>query len=294
MAALRPSWETNATPLSRMAEAYQGAEARSYSPSFSERVGNSLQDLFMAGGMQPYPAGHLGRGLRDLMQLSPLGVPMAVGDFQHARQQGDTLGSILNAAAFIPGAKALGKYASYNARPMMVELDGAIKRRSVSPAGDGRFFIGTDGAHYTGTGTRADPLRAASEDAINLAYDDKQKYIQQVRERVLADRQKLTDQAEVIGDQFRAQGYKVNVSDPGDTTSRYLTVNDGRRDYKVRIADHPQPLDWVDNPVTGRSEYKVVGGYSREMKQRHPAADFSIDPETKLTPQDILAKLLSQ
>lgn len=107
MAALRPSWETNATPLSRMAEAYQGAEARSYSPSFSERVGNSLQDLFMAGGMQPYPAGHLGRSLRDLAQISPLGVPMAVGDFQHARQQGDTLGAVLNAAAFVPGSSAM-------------------------------------------------------------------------------------------------------------------------------------------------------------------------------------------
>jgi len=105
--ALRPSWETNATPLSRMGSVFGQPEARSYSPSLSERVGNSLQDLFMSGGMEPYTAGHLGRGLRDLAQISPLGVPMAVGDFQHSRQQGDMLGSVLNAAAIIPGAKLL-------------------------------------------------------------------------------------------------------------------------------------------------------------------------------------------
>ena len=38
------------------------AEMRSYSPTFSERVGNTMQDALMGVGMPSYPAGHIAHG----------------------------------------------------------------------------------------------------------------------------------------------------------------------------------------------------------------------------------------
>lgn len=40
----------------------------------------------------------------------------------------------------------------------------------------------------------------------------------------------------------------------------------------VRFADHPPPEEWVLNPLTGRSELQVVGGFSRELGRRHQPA----------------------
>lgn len=59
----------------------------------------------MAGGAQPYSAGYIAHGVRDLLGFTPAGIPMAVGDFAHAKSQNDTLGTIAAAMGIIPGVK---------------------------------------------------------------------------------------------------------------------------------------------------------------------------------------------
>jgi hypothetical protein len=84
-------------------------EVRSYSPSFSERIGSWMQDGLMALGAKSYPAGHIAHGVRDLLGWTPLGVPMAVGDTIHAKSQDDMLGTATAMAGMIPGVRSAGK-----------------------------------------------------------------------------------------------------------------------------------------------------------------------------------------
>jgi hypothetical protein len=85
------------------------AEMRAYKPSFSERVGNLFQDALIGLGADPYKAGHIAHGARDVLQLTPAGVPMGIMDFKHDLDEGDHLGAILAAPAMIPGGKPIGR-----------------------------------------------------------------------------------------------------------------------------------------------------------------------------------------
>lgn len=79
---------------------------RAYNPTPSERVGNWIQDLLMAGGAQAYPAGHVAHGVRDLLSMSPLGIGMSAADLLHAKNAGDPMGAAAAAAiGMVPGLK---------------------------------------------------------------------------------------------------------------------------------------------------------------------------------------------
>ena len=81
-----------------------------YSPS--ERVGNWMQDALIAGGMQPYSAGHIGRGVRDAASLiPPVGVTRAGADliYHSPRLEKDAKGDYVAAGdPFLAGANAIG------------------------------------------------------------------------------------------------------------------------------------------------------------------------------------------
>jgi hypothetical protein len=81
------------------------AELRSYQPTFSEKIGNALQDGMMALGADPYSAGHLSHGIRDLLAWTPVGVPMAVGDMKSALDRGDLSAAAINSVGLLPLAR---------------------------------------------------------------------------------------------------------------------------------------------------------------------------------------------
>lgn len=78
---------------------------RAYNPTPSERVGNWIQDLLMAGGAQAYPAGHMAHGMRDILAASPLGIGMSAADLLHAKSAGDPMGAAAAAIGLVPGLK---------------------------------------------------------------------------------------------------------------------------------------------------------------------------------------------
>lgn len=81
------------------------AELRAYNPTQTERVGGWIQDLLMAGGAQPYSAGHIAHGVRDLLSMSPLGIGMSAADLLHAKNAGDPMGAAAAAIGMVPGLK---------------------------------------------------------------------------------------------------------------------------------------------------------------------------------------------
>lgn len=78
---------------------------RAYNPTPSERVGNWIQDLLMAGGAKAYPAGHIAHGVRDLLSMSPLGIGMSAADVLHAKSADDPMGAAAAAIGMVPGLK---------------------------------------------------------------------------------------------------------------------------------------------------------------------------------------------
>jgi hypothetical protein len=83
------------------------AELRSYTPSLRERIAWGIQDGLMALGAKAYEAGHLGRGLTDIMSLTPLGIPFAANDAGRAMQRRDWGGVLVSSLGMLPAAKPL-------------------------------------------------------------------------------------------------------------------------------------------------------------------------------------------
>jgi hypothetical protein len=95
------------------------AELRSYTPSLRERIAWGIQDGLMALGVKAYEAGHLGRGLTDIMSLTPLGIPLAANDAGRAMQRRDWGGVLVSSLGMLPAAKPLSaaeRLAAANAR----------------------------------------------------------------------------------------------------------------------------------------------------------------------------------
>ena len=86
-------------------------ELKPYTPSWSEWIGNKLQDVGMAAGADPYAAGHLGHGVRDVLMASPAGVPVAAADVGFYSGKGDYGNAALNALSLIPAARLGGAVA---------------------------------------------------------------------------------------------------------------------------------------------------------------------------------------
>jgi hypothetical protein len=78
---------------------------RAYRPSPSEKIALALSDGLRALGMDNYNATSGGRTVRDVLGLTPLGIPMAIGDMRHAMGEGDYLGTAVNAAGALPMAR---------------------------------------------------------------------------------------------------------------------------------------------------------------------------------------------
>lgn len=84
-------------------------EMRAYNPMPSERVGQWLQSGFMGLGANPYNAGRMGHGVRDILQATPLGIGMSAADLVHAKNADDPMGAAAAAIGMVPGAGAAGR-----------------------------------------------------------------------------------------------------------------------------------------------------------------------------------------
>ncbi|MEY9184706.1 hypothetical protein [Bradyrhizobium sp. USDA 313] len=106
-----------AVPLVRTSvlppDAQPTAELRAYHPSPSERVRSAAQDALIGIGANPYNAGKLADILTNIVQISPLGVPLSAADYAHYRDTGDNANAAIAAVGAIPGA---GKVASKAAK----------------------------------------------------------------------------------------------------------------------------------------------------------------------------------
>lgn len=49
----------------------------------------------------------------------------------------------------------------------------------------------------------------------------------------------------------------------------------------VRFADHAPPEGYYTNPLTGKEEFGVIGGYSPELGRRHYPATVNVSPERR-------------
>ena len=97
----------------------------------------------MALGLKAYEAGHLGRGLADIMSLTPLGIPLAANDAGRAMQRRDWGGVLVSSLGMLPAAKPLSaaeRLAAANARNL-----GARQIEQIV-AGEGRDLAGPLGA----------------------------------------------------------------------------------------------------------------------------------------------------
>lgn len=77
-------------------------ELKPYTPSWREWIGNKGQDALMALGADPYVAGHLAHGVRDIGMATPLGVPVSGLDVQHYAGQGQYGQAAVNALGLVP------------------------------------------------------------------------------------------------------------------------------------------------------------------------------------------------
>lgn len=144
-----PAYEPPAPAPAPAAEKPQ-AELRAYKPTFSERVGSTLQDILMGLGADPYKAGHLAHGVRDLIGLSPLGIPIAMLDTRDYVNRGDTLGAIMSAGAMIPGGRVASR-AAEEVLPLIRREQSRISprlptavRATEDPLGENRLQIDLD------------------------------------------------------------------------------------------------------------------------------------------------------
>jgi hypothetical protein len=129
-------------PLNDLGQVHTFGELRSYTPPPSERVGDLLQRGLMALGADTYSARHLGQGLRDLAQFSPLGIPLGVADFDHYARQGEIGNAILAALpVMIPPTRMAGKgiRAVHGSPPPMDKTTAYGPRESTPGLGIGHF-----------------------------------------------------------------------------------------------------------------------------------------------------------
>lgn len=78
-------------------------QLRAYNPNPSERVGSWLQQGLIGLGAQPYTAGHLGHGLRDILSATPLGIGMSAADVAHYKAAENPGAMAAAAIGMIPG-----------------------------------------------------------------------------------------------------------------------------------------------------------------------------------------------
>lgn len=158
------------------------------------------------------------------------------------------------------------------------------------------YGMATDAAGFAATapggsrgGRRLQSVPRRSDEALAREYGMTIDDFIKMRQQNLAHNNRFSATADGLRDSAERMGMNARVEAPGDTSSRYLRVSDprwGGQDVTVRIADHPQPTEYVSTP---RGMVNMpVGGYSTELRARHPAADFSVDPATRYTEADAL------
>jgi hypothetical protein len=101
----RPKANQNRGPEPNQLPHPRPAELRRYTPSLRERIAWGIKDGLMALGLKAYAAGHLGRGLADIMSLTPLGIPLAANDAGRAMQRRDWGGVLVSSIGMLPAAK---------------------------------------------------------------------------------------------------------------------------------------------------------------------------------------------
>jgi lambda family phage portal protein len=179
--------------------------------------------------------------------------------------------------------------------PVSIVENGKAKKASLAPVGGlsvtaktAEFFEDQDGGVYVKDILKSTfskiIVRPATEAEKIKAGDFAKGQAREFSEFVLTNNRKFDSKALDLSKQLKSEGHEVKIVVPEDATSRYVYVKPkgGGKEIKIRFADHAQPVANYGKGV------EAVGGYSKEKKERHSAADISIDPKTKLTIEDAL------
>lgn len=116
----------------------------------------------------------------------------------------------------------------------------------------------------------------------------------QFQESLYKEKTKYDAQAKDLAHTIASEtGLDVRVDFPDDSNSRYVFAKMPKGgEFKIRIADHPQPVDWVTRD--GVTKREIVGGYDKKQRRRHTPSDYSIDPNTNGTVEGAIAALKKQ
>ena len=214
--------------------------------------------------------------------------------------------SAVQGVRYPEGAVAYGPY-GIDGAPAFRMRDGGVVEATAADRRHGGLFdladllpmAGVQGgpAGTLGSGART-PRRGRSrvvapqsDEEIAQSFGMTVDELLQVRADNIAQSNRFNEPAERLRLQAEKMGFAAQVEAPGDTTSRYLRLRspNWNSDVTIRIADHAQPMEYVADPRgSGGLVRMPVGGYSKELRARHQAADFSVDPNTRYTEADAL------
>jgi hypothetical protein len=152
-----------------------------------------------------------------------------------------------------------------------------------------KMFVDSKGDIFTGQGTKASPLRAATPDEI--AISKAELIDESIKTRAGVDKshwQRFVAEADSLADYAAENGINVKRVIPDDSNSQYLYLESPKGKAKIRFADHQQPYGTRPDGTQG-----PVGGYSQKTKTRHEASDISIAPgeQTINDAKALIAKL---
>lgn len=136
------------------------------------------------------------------------------------------------------------------------------------------IFVGSDRRAYWAD--QNDVLSLIPDRDLEDVIATASRALDETRAAIQKNLRKFDKDAERLGQEAAALGFDSHIVKPADTTSRYVYVRGPNGEIKLRIADHPQPIEGG----------AVVGGFSEKLGRRFKAADFSIDPSTKANLED--------
>lgn len=125
------------------------------------------------------------------------------------------------------------------------------------------------------------------DDELEALKREMGEYADRVRRELHESLHKFDKPAESLARRIASEtGLSVSLHHPSDSSSRYIYVDmPAGGQFKIRIADHPQPLGWTGEGIG------PVGGFDTSVGARHSAADVSIDPSSGKTEDDAIALL---
>ncbi|TXH10398.1 MAG: hypothetical protein E6R03_15490 [Hyphomicrobiaceae bacterium] len=120
------------------------AELRNYNPTLSDKLKWGMQDILMGLGMDAYNSNKFASFGKDVLGLTPVGIPMVKSDMDHAVDAGSPVGVIGAALGLLPAgpiAKRIPTKLEHAALEMMAKPAASVARPAASVVPPGKEIV---------------------------------------------------------------------------------------------------------------------------------------------------------